>query len=159
MRLFLFCLLAVPVLLLMSCASQEPVKTAIVAPPPPPVKTEAPEVIDLARDLLGAPYRYGGNSPKGFDCSGLVHYVYQRAGIRVPRTSAEQYRQANKVPLNALRSGDLLFFRLSPPKVSHVGIYDRNGRFIHAPSSGGKVSYASLDLPYWREHLFSAGRF
>jgi cell wall-associated NlpC family hydrolase len=116
-------------------------------------------VVANARDMLGAPYRYGGNSPRGFDCSGLVNYAYRHAGILVPRTSSDQYRYALKVPLHNLQSGDLLFFRLLPPKVSHVGIYDRDGRFIHAPSSGKVVSYASLDNPYWRDHLIGAGRF
>jgi cell wall-associated NlpC family hydrolase len=109
--------------------------------------------------MLGTPYRYGGAGPNGFDCSGLVSYAYRSAGIRVPRSSGEQFRQAEKVPLSKLQPGDLLFFRLNPPKISHVAIYDRNGRFIHAPSSGKRVSYASLDNPYWRKHLVGAGRF
>lgn len=116
-------------------------------------------VIVTARKMLGAPYRYGGANPHGFDCSGLVSYAYQRAGIQVPRTSSEQFRQSSRVPLQRLQAGDLLFFRLSPPKVSHVAIYDRDGRFIHAPSSGKRVAYASLDNPYWRKHLVAAGRF
>ncbi len=116
-------------------------------------------VIGTARKMLGAPYRFGGATPSGFDCSGLVSYVYRSAGIRVPRSSNEQFRQSAPVSLQNLRPGDLLFFRLSPPKVSHVGIYDRDGRFIHAPSSGKRVSYASLDNPYWKEHLVAAGRF
>lgn len=128
----------------------------------PPVKAVAPAaltVIATARRMLGAPYRYGGANPTGFDCSGLVSYVYHSAGIRVPRTSSEQFRQSSPVPLQSLQAGDLLFFRLSPPKVSHVAIYDRDGRFIHAPSSGKRVAYASLDNPYWRKHLVAAGRF
>lgn len=116
-------------------------------------------VVKTARNMLGAPYRYGGASPNGFDCSGLVSYAYRSVGIRVPRTSSEQFRQAEKVSIAQLRPGDLLFFRLSPPKISHVAIYDRDGRFIHAPSSGKRVSYASLDNPYWRKHLVGAGRF
>lgn len=127
-----------------------------------PAKSTLPasaSVISTARKMLGTPYRYGGTSPSGFDCSGLVSYSYRSAGIRVPRTSNEQFHQAMRVQLPNLRPGDLLFFRLSPPKVSHVAIYDRDGRFIHAPSSGKQVSYASLDNPYWRKHLVAAGRF
>ncbi len=122
-------------------------------------KSQPTAPISTARRMLGTPYRYGGAGPDGFDCSGLVHYAYQRAGIQVPRTSSEQYRQATTVDLANLQAGDLLFFRLAPPKVSHVAIYDRQGRFIHAPSSGKQVSYASLDNPYWRKHLVGAGRF
>jgi len=116
-------------------------------------------VIATARSVLGAPYRYGGASTNGFDCSGLVSYAYRSVGIAVPRSSNEQFRQSIRVSLQNLQPGDLLFFRLNPPKVSHVAIYDRDGRFIHAPSSGKRVSYASLDNPYWRKHLVAAGRF
>jgi cell wall-associated NlpC family hydrolase len=109
--------------------------------------------------MLGAPYRYGGESQHGFDCSGLVVHAYRNAGIRVPRTSSEQYRQAQRIVLAELQPGDLLFFRVSPPKISHVGIYDSGSSFIHASSSGKRVEYASLEDPYWRAHLVGAGRF
>jgi len=127
-----------------------PTKTAMRAPL---------TVVVTARSVLGAPYRYGGANTNGFDCSGLVSYAYRSVGIAVPRSSSEQFRQSIRVPLQNLQPGDLLFFRLNPPKVSHVAIYDRDGRFIHAPSSGKRVSYASLDNPYWRKHLVAAGRF
>lgn len=116
-------------------------------------------VLAMARNMLGTPYRYGGADPSGFDCSGLVSYVYRSAGIRVPRTSQEQYRQSFPVATDQLQAGDLLFFRLRPPKISHVAIYEGEGRFIHAPSSGKRVSYASLENPYWKQHLIGAGRF
>ncbi len=117
------------------------------------------ELVALAQQQLGRPYRYGGNSPSGFDCSGLVHYVHREAGFVVPRTSTEQYRQARKVSLAGLAPGDLLFFRISAQKISHVGIYVSNDLFIHSPSSGKGVSYASLDEAYWTERLVGAGRF
>lgn len=113
----------------------------------------------VARDLVGAPYRYGGATPDGFDCSGLVYYSYGQVGIRVPRTSTDQYRRARPVRMAELRAGDLLFFNVSPRKVSHVGIYVGQGRFIHAPSSGKRVSTTALASPYWRERLVGAGRF
>lgn len=116
-------------------------------------------IVDVSRQLLGAPYRYGGESPDGFDCSGLVYYVYRKIGVPVPRSSQELYRNSRKVKLAELRPGDLLFFNISRRKVSHVGIYSRANRFIHAPSSGKRVSAASLDNPYWRERLVGAGRF
>lgn len=154
------------VFLLTACAGQrlasEPPMTSVS---PASLSAKKPgellpvSVLTTAREMLGVPYRYGGASPTGFDCSGLVSYAYRSVGIRVPRTSGEQFRQARTVSLQNLQAGDLLFFRLSPPKVSHVAIYDRSGRFIHAPSSGKQVRYASLDNPYWRKHLVGAGRF
>ncbi len=118
-------------------------------------------VVDTARQQLGRAYRYGGSSPEsGFDCSGLVHYSYQQAGLAVPRTSKEQYRQARPVSRRHLQAGDLIFFRNRYGSfVSHVGIYLGNGEFIHAPSSGKKVAIKRLDTPYWKKHYYAAGRF
>jgi murein DD-endopeptidase len=113
----------------------------------------------IARDMIGKPYRYGGASPRGFDCSGLVYYSYRRAGIEVPRTTTEQYRQSEHLNLANLQPGDLLFFRISRRKPSHVGIYAGGGRFVHAPSRGKRVAYASLSDPYWETRLIGAGRF
>lgn len=127
---------------------------------PAQIISQAPQKIILtARSALGTPYNYGGTSLNGFDCSGLTSYAYNSAGISIPRRSIDQFQHAIKVPLHSLQTGDLLFFRLNPPKVSHVAIYDSNGRFIHAPSAGKRVSYGSLDNPYWRRHLYAAGRF
>jgi murein DD-endopeptidase len=116
-------------------------------------------VVRTVRHEVGTPYRYGGATPRGFDCSGLVHYAYRRAGIKVPRTTGELLRHAHRVPLSKLQPGDVLFFRVDPPKISHVGIYIGHGRFVHAPSSGKQVSYASLNDGYWSRHVVSAGRF
>lgn len=112
----------------------------------------------IARDMVGTPYRYGGTDPRGFDCSGLVYYSYRKASIAVPRTTAEQYRQSTRVKIAHLQPGDLIFFRISQNKLSHVGIYAGSGRFIHAPSGGKRVSYASLDNPYWEARVIGAGR-
>jgi cell wall-associated NlpC family hydrolase len=110
--------------------------------------------------MLGRPYRYGGESPReGFDCSGLVYFSHRQLGIEVPRTSSAQRRRSRAVPLQALRPGDLVFFNLTGAKAGHVGIYVGDGRFIHAPSSGKRVSTSSLDNPYWRRHLAGAGSF
>ncbi len=116
-------------------------------------------VVAAADSMVGAPYRYGGQSPRGFDCSGLVHYAYRHAGIDVPRTTGAQRRGARPVALDAIRPGDVLFFELDGAKVSHVGIYAGAGSFIHAPSTGKSVAYASLGSDYWRSHLSGAGRF
>ena len=94
---------------------------------------------------------------EGFDCSGLVYYTHGRVGVGVPRTSRDQYRASEKIPTAAARPGDLMFFS-DQNKLSHVAIYTGGGRFIHAPSSGRRVSEASLDNPYYRKHLIGIGR-
>jgi cell wall-associated NlpC family hydrolase len=115
-------------------------------------------LLSVAKSMIGVPYLYGGTGPKGFDCSGLVHYAHHTVGLNVPRSSREQRKRSRPVPLSRLRPGDLLFFRLSWRNKSHVGIYAGKGRFIHAPSSGKRVSYASLENPYWFNRLVAAGR-
>ncbi|UCC56492.1 MAG: C40 family peptidase [Gammaproteobacteria bacterium] len=112
----------------------------------------------IAQSMAGSPYRYGGATPRGFDCSGLVYYAYRKAGISVPRTTREQYKYSERIGLSDIHRGDLLFFRLSTRGISHVGIYTGNGKFIHAPSSGKRVSYARLDNAYWKKRLLAAGR-
>lgn len=118
----------------------------------------------IARDAIaqiGAPYHYGGANPvQGFDCSGLVSYVYQRNGIAVPRTAAQQFAAARPLREGQLQSGDLVFFRLDDGRsaVSHVGIYTGQGRFVHAPQTGRQVSAVSLDEPYFRARLAGFGR-
>lgn len=115
------------------------------------------EVAATALAMSGAPYRYGGTSPSGFDCSGLVYFAYDRSGIKVPRTTRSQYKQAKRVPMKELRAGDLVFFRIAG-KVSHVGLYTGDGRFVHAPSSGRSVMISRLDSDYWRKRLVATGR-
>lgn len=116
------------------------------------------EIADLAKSLLGSPYQYGGASPKGFDCSGLVFYTHGKLGIRTPRTSLQQYKSAKNISLSKLHSGDLVFFTLNKANVSHVGIYLGNGRFIHAPKSGKRVTVNNLNDNFWRPRIVSGGR-
>lgn len=109
--------------------------------------------------MIGVRYRYGGRHPEtGFDCSGLVYYSHLRAGKRVPRTSQAQYRASTPVSRQGLREGDLVFFRIKRSRISHVGIYLGDGRFVHAPSTGKKVTVTSLDDPYWRKRFVRGGR-
>ena len=115
--------------------------------------------LDIARSMLGVAYRYGGADPRGFDCSGLVHYSYAKAGLKLPRTSQDIFRASQLVNPDDLQAGDLVFFTISSKKIAHVGIYAGNKRFIHAPSSGKGVSYASLKTPYWKNRLVAVGRF
>ena len=135
--------------------------TGCASTPPEPAAPPAVHlpVLDIAVSELGTPYRFGGSTPRGFDCSGLVYYTYYKAGIRVPRSTMAQYRHARPVALKNLQPGDLVFFRIAHRSVSHVGIYAGNARFIHAPSRGRVVSYDSLNDPYWRKRLVTAGRY
>jgi cell wall-associated NlpC family hydrolase len=113
-----------------------------------------------ARSLLGTPYRYGGNDPRsGFDCSGLVVYVHRAQGLQVPRTAAEQHRVARPLPREALRPGDLVFFRVDSRQVSHVGVYVGEGRFVHAPRSGRPVGEDRIDDPWYVQRWAGAGTF
>lgn len=114
-------------------------------------------VATTAESMLGVPYVYGGNTPRGFDCSGLVQYAYQEAGMTVPRTTAQQLDASSRIDWRNARAGDLLFFR-TRWKVSHVAIYLGDGQFVHAPSTGSNVSLGTMENPYYRSHLVRAGR-
>ena len=106
---------------------------------------------------VGVPYRYGGQSPSGFDCSGLVHYAYLEAGVSAPRTTRQLWSAAKTIEQDELEPGDLLFFRIDG-KMSHVGMYLGERQFVHAPQSGRSVSVASLDLPFYRQALIRTAR-
>ena len=153
-------------LLLAGCGREA---TRPTAPPPSPAHwptvtpadpAAANAVTLRALSLVGTPYRYGGNTPDaGFDCSGLVNYVYQdMLALRLPRSSRELAKvQGPPMARERLASGDLVFFG-SGREVSHVGIYVGEGRFVHAPSSGGTVRLDRLDGPYWLDHYSGAKR-
>jgi cell wall-associated NlpC family hydrolase len=114
-------------------------------------------VVELAAGMIGAPYRWGGHGPDGFDCSGLVYFAFGEAGIPVPRTSAAQYRAARPVPIAAAQPGDLVFFGRRG-RVTHVGIYIGDRRFIHAPDTGQSVRISSINEDYYRARFAGAGR-
>jgi hypothetical protein len=129
-------------------------------PPSPGAPTSiGNEIAIRAIALIGTPYRFGGDGPTNFDCSGLVQYVYDEIGIDVPRTVAEQYAAVTRVPLSDIRPGDLLFFKTGKSGVSHVAIYAGENRFIHAPQTGRPVELRSFDDSYYRPRLVRAGRF
>lgn len=154
------CLLAFSVLLA-GCAGA-PARPTAAAPPshhvPARQLNRGERAALIAREQIGVHYRYGGTNPAaGFDCSGLVYYSYAQAGVAVPRTSREQFRAAHKISLADALPGDVVFFQ-DQEKLSHVGIYLGQRRFIHAPSSGRTVSVANIDSPYYQEHLVAVGR-
>jgi len=109
------------------------------------------EIAQTARGFIGLPYRWGGASTKnGFDCSGLVMAVYHLNGITLPRTSKEQYLVGKSLPQHALAEGDLVFFDITGRnRVSHVGIYVGDGKFIHAPGRGKTIRTDSLSNTYY----------
>ncbi len=120
---------------------------------------QANDVTIYAISLVGTPYRYGGNTPDtGFDCSGLIKHVYQvRGGVVAPRTVATLVDWGQPVPANALRTGDLVVFT-QKNVATHAGIYVGEGRFVHAPSSGGDVRLDPLTSKYWSRQQVSFRR-
>ena len=109
--------------------------------------------------MLGRPYHYGGATPeRGFDCSGLIAWSFRQAGFVVPHNTDEQRLISKPVAASALQPGDLLFFNLEEKKNSHVGIYEGNGLFVHAPSTGKDVRRDRLASPYWKRHLSETRR-
>jgi cell wall-associated NlpC family hydrolase len=153
-------------LLLAACASSprreatfKPSDSALANEParaPENAVGTANDVLFRAMALVGTPYRWGGNTPNGgFDCSGLVAYIYRNAAnINLPHSSRDMASvSGSKIKrMDDLVSGDLVFFG-SSGGISHVGVYVGKGRFVHAPNSGGTVRLDDIDGPYWRDHF------
>jgi cell wall-associated NlpC family hydrolase len=115
-------------------------------------------IAGTALGLRGVPYRNGGSDPSGFDCSGFIWYVFGQHGIRVARTVGEQFREGADVRPDTLEPGDLLFFAIQGPGVSHVGMAIGGDEFVHAPSSRGEVRVERLSAPYWSSRFVGARR-
>ena len=115
------------------------------------------EVVNCAKKYLGVKYVYGGTSPAGFDCSGLVQYVCKSVGISVNRTAASQFNNGKSVNKNDLLPGDLLFFAKNG-RIHHVSIYAGNGKMIHAPQTGDVVKLSDFNTPYRQREFVGARR-
>jgi cell wall-associated NlpC family hydrolase len=98
----------------------------------------------VGMSLRGVPYRYGGSTPRGFDCSGFTSYVYRKAGVSLPRRASQQRRAVMYIPRSQARPGDLVFFHNSGGRVYHVGLYAGNNRTLHAPRPGQRVHVARI---------------
>lgn len=154
--------IAVILSLVLGCASEPPRPEPAQASRYVPRGSGSPRSISQRAALaavkqLGAPYRYGGSNEQGFDCSGLVQYAYAKAGMSLPRTTNDLWRQLEPVPARDLRIGDVLFFDIDG-RVAHVGLYLGGRRFVHAPESGSEVSVASLESDYYRAAFVRGGR-
>ena len=151
-----------PVLLLAAGLLLAGCGTALAARSSAYARLSAEQSSDIAihaLGLVGTPYRFGGNTPEGgFDCSGLIGYVYNsRAGVAPPRTVALLSGFGASVPEDELRTGDLVLFGGGRP--THAGIYVGEGRFVHAPSTGGTVRLDSLGSKYWSKQPTAYRRF
>jgi cell wall-associated NlpC family hydrolase len=149
-----------------ACASRGPVRPEPFPRPEASARTSSEAtatlrgsaVVTAALELRGVPYAPGGSTPDGFDCSGFVQYVFATEGIHLPRTVREQFVATREIDRASVVAGDLLFFRTSGPRASHVGIATGDGAFVHAPSSRGVVRVERLDAPYWHDRFASARR-
>jgi peptidoglycan endopeptidase LytE len=125
---------------------------------PPATAPTAATIVRTAQTLLGTPYREAGTTPKGFDCSGLVWYVFAQNGLSVPRDVRNLFRIGQPVPARAIKPGDLLFFTTTGPGATHVAIATGNNQFIHAPKSRTVVRIESLVSTYWAPRFLGARR-
>ena len=142
-----------------SCASTPPPPAASAGSTKPGnAAPPADRAAALAAKMVGKPYKYGGSSPSGFDCSGLVQYSFRQAGVSLPHNTVQQRSATRLINVAELRRGDLLFFNQEGKKYGHVGIYLGDGKFVHAPSSGKSVRSDALSNPYWKKHLSEVRR-
>ena len=152
-------LLLLSLLVLLGACASGPSPRAGHAPAPDSVAANG--VLIRAIGLVGTPYKYGGNSPEGgFDCSGLVQFVFRDTlGVRLPRSTRELVAMgAPEIDRDELQPGDLVFFNPGGGAASHIGIYVGEGRFVHAPSTGGTVRLDLLAADYWRRSYAGARR-
>lgn len=166
--------LLVLTLFLTACAARQPAghhppartpagKTPQTSSPYQRVPQNSPRqiIVQTVMDNTGVPYRWGGKSPsQGFDCSGLVWFAHQEAGIPVPRTAKDQWKHGKKIKKSRLTPGDLVFFTIPKKRTAvHVGVFIGNNTFVHAPGKGRRVTRARLDTPYFKAQFKGAANY
>ena len=172
MRLILLSIAAASITMT-ACASTGGVPEPFPTPGPRPTRTATPKpvatsgtslpadgysIAGTALGLRGAPYRNGGSDPRGFDCSGLIEYVYSQHGIAVPRTVEELHNAGRDVPTQDIQAGDLVFFDTTGRGPSHVGMSIGGDEFVHAPSGAGVVRVERLGAAYWAQRFIGVKR-
>jgi cell wall-associated NlpC family hydrolase len=135
-----------------------PPAVAVVPAPKGAGTADGYSLSSTALSLRGAPYRNGGTDPNGFDCSGLVSYVFGQHGLPMPREARDQFKVGQTVPRDRLEPGDLVFFTTVAPGASHVGIAIGGDQFVHAPSERGVVRVDQLTTQYWASRFIGAKR-
>ncbi len=164
MRIPTLFLLVLSALLLAACGSPGPrssASTETIAQASRPVSEKGNEVVFYAMGLIDTGYRFGGKNPEaGLDCSGMVSYIYgQAAGLSVQGSAADIARNGKPIDRAELRPGDLVFFNTLNRSFSHVGIYIGETRFIHAPSTNGRVRIDRLSDSYYAQRFQAARTF
>ncbi len=114
------------------------------------------EIFNTAINYLGVPYKKGGATAEGFDCSGFTLFAYKKSGYNIPRSAPSQYYSGRRISLKYAKPGDLVFFAIDGGRISHVGIYAGNNEFIHSPGTGKSVSYAKINIKYWARRYIGA---
>ncbi len=145
-------------------ATPQPFPRPHLAPADRPVPSSlggrpAPDAItSTALEYLGVPYRWGGTTPRGFDCSGFTYYVFSRHGMELPRVAAHQYRVGKSIDRTSVEPGDLLFFETIAEGPSHVALALDGDQFVHAPARRGQVRVERLSSHYWASRYLGARR-
>ena len=150
-------LVCIPLFLLTACG------TRYISPSGPMIVQDGSlgaRVAQTARSQLGVPYRSGGTTPRGYDCSGLIWWAYRQHGVKVPRVTSDQARMGQGVSRSAARPGDILVFNTGQGSTGlHTALYTGNGRFVHSPRPGKTVREDNLSLDYWRKRLIRIRRY
>jgi cell wall-associated NlpC family hydrolase len=126
--------------------------------PSAPEAVDAAAIVRTALSFRGVPYKNGGTDPTGFDCSGLVQYVFAQHGVALPRETREQFELGTEVRLAGIEPGDVIFFRTTSDGPSHVGVAIGGDEFVHAPSTRGVVRVERFSAPYWANRIVGVKR-